>query len=115
MKKNVLDADAVANPNIPLRFWIMIAIALIASAWGGQLSRMVPGGPFISMTTELVPMLAALIAMAIGLSSFRTKDEPTIFLGIIAILISCLTITNVTAAVMEFWVRPAARGAFLGW
>ena len=100
--------------DIHRRFWWMLALGLFAIAFGGSAMRMIPGGPFISTTFDVLATLAASAAIIIGMTSFRTRNVGSIYLGLLSILISCIAISNVVTDVLEFWFARAARGALIG-
>ena len=96
------------------RLCLMVGLTLYAIAFGGTAMRIVPGGPFFSMSADILPVVASITAMLIGLTAFRTKQTHAKLLAIISIAICCLAITNVVTDVMWFWIRPAARGDLIG-
>jgi len=99
----------------PTRVWWMLGLALFAIASGGGAMRIVPGGPFFSIGSDVLPSFAALVAIAIGITVFRTRNAIAVLLAGMLILVACSAITNVVTDVLQFWFRRAARGDLFGW
>ena len=110
-KKNILTRESMPVG----RMWWMIGLTVYAIAMGGSAQRIVPGGPFISTMSDIIPVLASVVVFLLGLSTFRTKQFTAKILGMVSIVICCCAVNNVVTSVMWFWVRPAARGDFIGW
>ena len=99
---------------IPRLYWIA-GLTFYSIFLGGSAQRIVPGGPFISVTGDILPVLSCFIVMTLGLTLYRTKNQLANLIAVITTLAACVIITQVATDVMRFWVRPAARGVFIGW
>ena len=108
------DSEPQSNEISTARVGWMVVLTFYAIAFGGTAIRIVPGGPFFSMSADILPVVTAVAAILIALSTFRTKQTQIKLLAIIPIVICCFAITNVVTDVMWFWVRPAARGDLIG-
>jgi hypothetical protein len=93
-------------------FWIIVAFSgiLVATA-----ARIIPGGPFISVHADILPLLGCLALLVFGGMGLRriSTQRPLILscaMGVSLALIA-VVITNVVA----FWREPFARGALFGW
>lgn len=93
----------------------MIVLAVIAIAIASQTWRVRPGSPYISLTGDLLPILFAIIALAISIKAFRTRNSDAILMAIATIGLSCLAVWFVVVDVLNFWVDPYSRGAMFGW
>ena len=91
-----------------------MCLAVVALFFGGHVSRIVPGGPFISVTGDVLPFFAALAAIALGFLCLRSHDAAHKLFAVILILIATIAVANITVDVYSFWHRPAARGSLWG-
>lgn len=101
-------------PNRRNRLAWIIGLSSFALLFGGTALRIVPGGPFISLHSDVLPTLAALSAIRLGLLTLRGKDTAAKLVSLVFILVATIAISNVFNSVYLFWHRPYARGDFLG-
>ena len=98
----------------PTRMLWMLALAMFALVCGGSVHRINPGGPFFSMSGDVLPTMAAIVVILAGITIFRTGNFLAIALSCILILVACFAITDVVTGVLQFWFHPSARGTLLG-
>ena len=104
------------NPASGLGIYVwMIVLAVIAIAIAGHEWRVRPGSPYISLAGDLLPIFFAIIAMAISIKAFRSKNSDAILMAIATIGLACLAVSIVVVDVLNFWVDPYSRGVMLGW
>lgn len=92
----------------------MIGMTIYAIAFGGAANRVVPGGPVFLNLADVLPVVASVGAMWIGISSFRTQQLPMKLLAITSMVVCCFAIINVVTDVMWFGIRPSARSDLIG-
>ncbi len=100
-----------AKPRLA-RFWFIVALsgALIATT-----GRLIPGGPFLSVHGDILPVVGCLALLAYGAKGFRVIDPDLRLVLAFAMLASVGMIAVVVANVLSFWKDPFARGALLAW
>lgn len=101
-------------PPRPPRLRWMIGLALFSFLMGGSLQRIVPGGPFISVISDILPSVAALISIRLGLLILRGKNPGAKFVALLFILLATLSLARIMTVVYLFWNRPYARGDLFG-
>jgi hypothetical protein len=104
--------DREANP--PLRIGWIVGLTLFALLFSGSAIRIVPGGPFISITGDLLPAVASVVAMRLGLLILRGNALLPKLLALLFILLATLALSRVMIDVYTFWIRPFARGDLIG-
>ena len=93
-------------------FWIIVAFSGILVA---TTARIIPGGPFISVHTDILPSLGCLALLVIGGMGLRRVSPQRRFILSCAMAVSFALIGVVIANVVAFWREPFARGVLLGW
>ena len=93
-----------------------VVLSLFAVLFGGLglLPRVTPGGPFIHITTNVLPAIAAIVAIRIGLVKLREKQLAATLVSLVLISICTLALCHVVLDVHSYWTRPAARGSLFG-
>ena len=97
--------------------WIsMVVLSLFAISFGGLglLPRVTPGGPFIHISTNVLPAIAALAAIRLGLIKLREKQLATILVSLVFICICTFALSRVLLDVHSYWSRPSSRGSLFG-
>lgn len=93
----------------------VILLSAVAFLLGGNCSaRIVPGGPFISILSDIIPAIAAIVAMGKGLVAMRCKPAWPKLIAFVCILVATIGLAHVIIDVYMFWNRPHARGALIG-
>jgi hypothetical protein len=89
-------------------------LAFAALLCGGHTPRVRPGGPFISLIGDVLPVFMALVAIGFA---FYIMWSHRLFIRLNAwftILIALIAIGMVYVDIYRFWIRPYARGELLG-
>ncbi len=89
-------------------------LAVFAICNGGGGWKIVPGGPFFSIFWDILPSLAAIIAIVLCLRNIRDLPWDGIFAGVLPLILSTIALANVFVSVISFWHRPYARGDLFG-
>jgi hypothetical protein len=98
-------------PSIP-SFIVLLGLAAFLSV---TVARLVPGGPFISIHADIVPLVASIVAFHLAWRSLRSSGIAR-RVALLCILLGCVAILFFTIAdVVSFWSRPYARGVLIGW
>jgi len=103
----------MADASIPLRLVATIALTTLAFTGVGT-QRIIPGGPFISVTGDILPLASALSAICLGLFTLRHPDFLIKLAGLIFIVLATLSVAYNIIDVCSFWFHPKARGNLLG-
>ena len=93
---------------------VAFSLAVPAIFFAGQMPRVIPGGPFISIIGDVLPFLAALAAIVFGFVCLRASGTAPKLIAIIAITIATVAIAQVIRDVYSFWQYPYARGDLFG-
>jgi len=102
------------QPSQPSRLGWTIGLVLFSLLLGGSTPRIVPGGPFISITSDILPGVASLTAIRFGLIALRGRNIVAKFVALMFILLATLALSRIMIDVYSFWHRPFARGDLLG-
>lgn len=94
--------------------WALV-LSVLAATFGGNVDRIVPGGPFVSYTGDILPFVAALAAIRLCLLLLRVRGFASKPLALAPILFATVAMANVIRGIVQFWFRPHARGDFFGW
>jgi len=114
-RHDVANTEAASpNPNWS-RLTPVILLSAVAFLLGGNCSaRIVPGGPFISILGNVIPAIAAVVAIGKGLVAMRCKPAWPKLIAFACILVATIGLAHVIIDVYVFWNRPHARGALIG-
>ena len=77
--------------------------------------RVIPGGPFISIHANVLPVLSCVVMLFFAVRAFR-GDCAVRRVGVVAIVLASVgIIAGVILEIVAFWREPFARGVLLGW
>lgn len=89
-----------------------IALAVVCVFFGG--SKIIPGGPFISFTGDILPHGFTAAAVVVCFRSYRSSSTgQRVILLILAGLAASLSLLTISST-YSFWTRPYARGSLFG-
>ena len=112
-----------ASPPVRRRFdpavWpplgALILVVVVAALLTLTAAKMIPGGPFVSIRSDLTPFILSVAVIALAWRSLR-RGGPRRRLGAGIVVLMAAAVAGVAADnVMSFWLRPYARGALVGW
>jgi hypothetical protein len=103
----------IRPPNLQRRLPWTIGLALVALLFGGGGPRSSPGG-LVSIIFDVLPFVAALVAIMNGLVCLRARLAAPKLIALIFILIATVALANVITDVYSFWIRPFASGDLFG-
>jgi len=86
--------------------------SMYAFVFGGSTQRAIPGGPFLSVTGDLLPMAFAVLAVVLGLTLCRGKDAGTRIAVSLMLLVATVAFARTFNDVYLYWNSPYARGDF---
>jgi hypothetical protein len=92
----------------------IIGLAVFSVLFGGSAARIVPGGPFVSLTGDILPTIAAVVSIRYSLLTLRGRDIGTKAIAVTCVVVCTFALSNVFRSVLSFWFRPYARGDFFG-
>ena len=111
--KLALSCSQVAHSKLRVStcWWVVaLAGALVATT-----ARVIPGGPFLSIHSDILPVIGCATVLTLGTITFRAISAER-RLGLIAAMITALALIGVVIAnVLLFWKTPFARGAMFAW
>jgi hypothetical protein len=104
------------TPSPPGQNWLTVAVifTVLALLLGGQRPRVNPGGPFISLVGDVLPMALAVAAIGYSLAAMRRGEIPVKVAALVIIVVAGIAIRNVLSSILAFWFRPTARGDLFG-
>lgn len=112
-----------ARPTVRRRFdpavWppigALVAVVVVAALLALTAGKSIPGGPFVSIRSDLTPFVVSLASIAVAWRSMRHGTFRR-RLGVAVVVLFAAAVAIVSADnVMSFWLRPYARGALVGW
>ena len=92
---------------------VLMVLASLVFAAGGS-SRTIPGGPFISITANLLPFVVSTAAIILYWPNLRSPLLSLALLFAVVILAAVAAIIFVVIDVISFYYRPCARGDLFG-
>ncbi|MCX6926811.1 MAG: hypothetical protein NT154_26945 [Verrucomicrobia bacterium] len=92
--------------------WLIVALSGILIATTG---RLIPGGPFVSLHSDVFPVVGCIALLAFGAVGFRFISAERRLVLVFAMLASIGLIGVVVTNVLAFWRDPFARGALFAW
>lgn len=102
-----------SEPNPIVLAW-MAGLTVVAFCFAGMSVRSAPGGPFFSVMGDIVPALAALIAIRLALFNLRVNNTGIRLIAFGFLVLATLVLSSITNDVYSFWYRPSARGVLIG-
>jgi len=95
--------------------WLCLAVLLLSGFLLASIVRTIPGGPFISIHGDILPVMASIVTLVSVVSGIRTvsivRRGTLFFFGIASIAIFVIVVIDITT----FWRDRYARGALFGW
>ena len=90
----------------------VIAVAVFLMPYG--FSKTIPGGPFISVVGELIPLLTFCVFIYLEVKQYRISSLhlrvwTLLLIGITVLLIGIILFNN-----LSYWFTPYSRGQLLG-
>jgi hypothetical protein len=105
-------SDATRGKLKVSRSWLILALcAVLVVTW----VRIIPGGPFLSIHSDILPVAGCAVLFAFATMSLRTSSPAERVLLLFAMLGSVALIGLVVVNVISFWRDPFARGELVGW
>ena len=95
------------------RLGIVALLSVVALISAGSV-KTIPGGPFISLTGDVLPFAAAVSALWLLPRIVSRARLMTKLVGLAFGIIATVALLAVVAGVIGFWLRPAARGDLFG-
>ena len=92
--------------------WLIVVLSRVLVATTG---RIIPGGPFVSVHGDILPVLGCVALLALGAMGSRAVSPKRRMGFRLAMLASLGLIGLVVASLASFWRDPFARGPFLQW
>ena len=103
--------DPAHWPPLFLLIGFLIGSWLLASTGG----KVTPGGPFISISSDVAPVLLSLVIIILSWRSLRYGRLSRRLVIALIILCSVFELILVLLAVYSFWFRPFARDILVDW
>ena len=96
--------------------WALLAMLLgfVCGGLGGSF-RITPGGPFISASGDILPVILALVTLCLALPCLRVKSMPLRLGALVLCLLAPVVIYYGVVDAYLYWHRPHSRGTFLSW
>jgi hypothetical protein len=91
----------------------VLSISLIASLSSLSRHRMIPGGPFLYLSTDIIPIIGALSILSIMLFNNKYDIKIRIINGCLVILLSTIWAASFREAIV-FYFLPYSRGNLFG-
>jgi hypothetical protein len=91
-----------------------LILSMIALLIGGEMPKIRPGGPFISVTHEVLPLILSLWVIYDCLSRLRLRVFGPRLAALVVSLLATLAIAKVLITIIAFWMHPYARGDLIG-
>ena len=99
--------------------WATLAVLYVVCCMAGLLwttgGHVIPGGPFISIHANVIPVVICLSVIGLAWRALRTARGVRCLCVACLILGSASVIILVVEDVMMFWLQPYARGVLLAW
>jgi hypothetical protein len=108
----VISMIRVSGATRCLLMGIGLVLADILSVSGA--GKVNPGGPFLSVTGDLVPCALCLAIFACGVLSLRSASAVFRVILLVLLLLTTVFLASVVEGVILFWFWPYARGALIG-
>lgn len=99
------------NYSVILPFMPLFLLPFVAH----EVSRVVPGGPFLSITGDIIPISFCLISLFYGTLLVSRAPVELKVAAICVMFIDCFVIAERISDFMGFYFRPASRGNLFGW
>lgn len=93
--------------------FILFGIAAVLSQTGLKY-KVIPGGPFISVVGEALPIMLFVVSIVLSLFEFRRAPVSVKVVLWLMSLLSAGDIGVLIDGIIRFWSRPSARGDLFG-
>src|SRR5262249_16655372 len=77
--------------------------------------RIVPGGPFLSVSGDLVPIALCLTILTVCVTWFRGETLAGKVFLLVVMLSATVLLARLLESILLFWFRPYARGVLIDW
>jgi hypothetical protein len=92
----------------------MVVGIAISSLLLGTARRIIPGGPFLSVHADLIPIGINLAVLTLGVISFRKAPVEVKVLLVVLLFALTWILASTAEDILSFWFCPYARGDLLG-
>lgn len=96
-----------------MQLFRMAYLIVFAMLLGGHTTRSVPGGPFLSLTGDIVPAALSIIAIWLGFAVLQCGKPSMMIAAYILIILASIALGLICVDVLEFWLLPHARGPLM--
>ena len=103
--------DDIRHPRALSWIFFGLVIALTMS----RPMRIVPGGPFLSVSGDLVPLAFCLTILTVCMTWFRGETAAGKVFLLLNIVLATILLAKVLESILLFWFRPYARGVLIDW
>jgi hypothetical protein len=111
-RKGVLTPDEIRYRRaLGWIFFVLIVMALTMPSVG----RIIPGGPFLSVSGDLVPIALCLTFLTLCMMLFRRETGAGKLFLLVMMLLATGLLAKILESILLFWFRPYARGVLIGW
>jgi len=100
---------------IKCKFWHCVALVVFSSLLLATDGKVIPGGPFVSIHAEILPVLCCLAVLFFAAQDFRTSSTIRRIGFSILALVSLGNIGLIVWFIMGFCQNRFARGDLVGW
>jgi len=105
----------MATDNYKLRMWMMLICLLAAFViYQFDSPKIFPGGPFLSISRDLLPTALCLVTLWIGVVSIRRAPGDYKYYICILLLAATVQLAFLLERIIVFWFSPRARGSLFG-
>jgi len=96
-------------------FWGCLAVIFLSLFLIAANVRIIPGGPFVSIHADVLPVVSCLTMSVFAVQGFRASSIGRRVGLSLMVLVSAATIAFAVAEVASFCHNRFARGALFGW
>lgn len=90
-------------------------MVVVAAGLSLHVGRMIPGGPFISIHADVIPVVVCTVSFHLAWRSLRASGTRRRIALAFVIIASVAIFILKLEEVVSFWVRPYARGVLIEW
>jgi hypothetical protein len=109
-----MDNQERRSPELKTAALFTLAAVFIYALGAPLRQKVVPGGPFISLFGEAIPVAFSLRAIFVSLKGFSRMPVEEKLWAVFVFFLATIVIAWAFESVLTFWFCPYARGHLLG-
>jgi len=106
----------ITHKDSPWKILVLgVILLLVAEMLRPILPKMRPGGPYLSLTGEIIPFCLFIFSIMLIIRDYKIRTIPIKLFSILVIGFWTFYVGKIVLDAISFWNDPYSRGILFGW